>query len=390
MNTNTSQPPIFTRNFIMVTVINMFIFFSFQMIFPTLPLYIKKLGGDDTVIGLVMGVFVVSSIITRPFAGLALDKIGRRPVFIAGLIILAFSAYFYGAFPIISSIVLIRLLHGLGWGIAGTSAATIAAEIIPKERFGEGMGYFSLANSLSMAIAPAAGIYISIHYGFKNLFTLSSVLVVASVAMAFYLGYRPFQPDKRSFRQIRLYDKSAWGPAFMFFFVSLTWGGVTSFLPLYAYSKGISDIGSFFSIYALAIIFSRVFSGKIIDRYGYDIAIIPGLILLIAALLLLTIAETRTNFLVVGFIYGLGFGAVQMSLQTMVVKNVPRQRLGAANATFYTGLDAGIGLGATILGSIAGLLGYADMYIFAAVSIFFSLLFYLFHIRPGLKKAVGN
>lgn len=42
--------------------------------------------------------------------------------------------------------------------------------MIPKARFGEGMGYFSLANSLAMALAPASGIYIEMRYGDASVF----------------------------------------------------------------------------------------------------------------------------------------------------------------------------------------------------------------------------
>ena len=118
--------PVFTTNFILVTIINLFVFFSFQMIFPTLPLYIKSLGGTDSVIGLVMGTFMITSLATRPFAGLALDKIGRKQVFIIGLVVLGLSAFAYSLAASVTMIVFIRLLHGFGWGIAGTATSTVA------------------------------------------------------------------------------------------------------------------------------------------------------------------------------------------------------------------------------------------------------------------------
>lgn len=380
----TQSPAIFTRNFILVTFINMFVFFSFQMIFPTLPLYLRGLGSNDTVIGLIMGVFVVSSVLTRPFAGLALDKIGRRPVFMTGLVILIISSYLYGAFPVISSIVLVRLLHGMGWGIAATSTATIIAENVPKPRLGEGIGYFSLSNSLSMAIAPAMGLYLAGHYGFRDMFYVSAFLVVIAFVLSFLIRYRPYKPVKTDISKISLYEKSAWAPALIIFFVSVTWGGLSSFLPLYAMSKGITDIGYFFSCYAVAILLSRPLTGRLVDRYNYDIAVIPGLVCLFISVFWVSFAASLAEFLIIGFIYGLGFGAMQMSLQTMVVRHMPQNRLGAANATYFTGLDAGIGLGSTILGAVAGMIGYADMYMFAAFSLFVAFAVYVFYVRRNL------
>ena len=136
---------LWTKNFIIITLLNFLIFFSFQMLQPTLPIYVKELGGTDSVVGLVTGIFTVSALIARPFAGKTLDKIGRKPVFIIGLAIFAASVLAYSWLPIIGLILFFRLIHGFGWGISNTAVNTIASDNIPKARFGEGMGYFSLA-----------------------------------------------------------------------------------------------------------------------------------------------------------------------------------------------------------------------------------------------------
>ena len=148
------REPIWTGNFIAVSFVNLFVFLSFQMIFPTLPLYVKSLGGSDAVIGLVMGIFTAATLIARPTAGILLDRVGKKKVLLCGLGVFTIMVYLYGMVGSIALIILVRLGHGLGWGLAGTATATIAAEIIPKSRFAEGMGWFSLANGLSMAFAP--------------------------------------------------------------------------------------------------------------------------------------------------------------------------------------------------------------------------------------------
>ncbi len=137
------REPIWTGNFIAVSFVNLFVFLSFQMIFPTLPLYVKSLGGSDAVIGLVMGIFTAATLIARPTAGILLDRIGKKKVLLCGLGVFTVMVYLYGMVGSIALIILVRLGHGLGWGLAGTSTATIAAEIIPKSRFAEGMGWFS-------------------------------------------------------------------------------------------------------------------------------------------------------------------------------------------------------------------------------------------------------
>ena len=373
--------PVFTTNFILVTIINLFVFFSFQMIFPTLPLYIKSLGGTDSVIGLVMGTFMITYLATRPFAGLALDKIGRKQVFIIGLVVLGLSAFAYSLAASVTMIVFIRLLHGFGWGIAGTATSTVAAEIIPRERFGEGMGYFSMANSLSLAIAPAAGLYISHRYGFRDVFMLATVLVIIGLLLALLIRYRKYHPQNTPSRRGTLYETSAFGPAVMVFFVSATFCGTSSVLSFYAFQRGVAALRVFFTVYALAVFVSRPLTGKMVDRYNYDVTIVPGLLSIVGAMLIISYAHSLSEFLIAAVIYGFGFGTCQMSLQTMVLKNVHRERLGAANATFFSGVDVGMGLGALTLGSFAEIWGYSDMFIIASSGILLAFLVYVLYIR---------
>lgn len=378
-----NEPPIFTHSFVSVTIINFLVFFSFQMIFPTLPLYVHKLGGSDSVIGFVMGIFTVTSLLTRPFAGLALDKLGRCKVFMFGLSVLCLSAFSYSFAAAISVIVAIRLLHGIGWGISGTSNATIAAALLPKKRFAEGIGYFALSNSLSMAVAPASGLYIAAHFGFGKMFLFSGFLVTAALVLSAFVKYPPYRPQKAAAKHQSLYDLQALGPTFLLFCTSATFSSIASFLPLFAAQRGVAHIGWFFTVYAVAIFFSRLMTGKLVDRKGYAIALVPGLAGLIAALLLVSQAETLPMFLVPAFIYGLGFGACQMTLQTMVVKNVPSERLGAANATFFSGMDLGNGLGALTLGTLAEIIGYSGMFMAAAGLVVGALGIYVFYLRKN-------
>ena len=372
---------LWTKNFIIITLLNFLIFFSFQMLQPTLPIYVKELGGTDSVVGLVTGIFTVSALIARPFAGKTLDKIGRKPVFIIGLAIFAASVLAYSWLPIIGLILFFRLIHGFGWGISNTAVNTIASDNIPKSRFGEGMGYFSLASSLAMAIAPAVGLSYITKYSFSNLFLIASALIITVLLLVAFSEYT--KPKKTSEATAKtstkdsLYEKSSIRPSIVIFFVCTTYGAVVSFISLYATEKGIENIGLFFTVYAVSLLVSRPVFGHINDRFGPDFSVIPGLIMLFIAMLLLWQASVLIMFLLVGCIYGIGFGAVQATIQTMAVAHVPTQRRGAANATFFTGFDSGIGFGSIIFGMIASALGYSNMYMLASAAIVIAFIFYV-------------
>lgn len=375
--------PLWTKNFILITIINFLVFFGFQMLLPTFPVYVKNLGGKDSIIGLVTGIFTVSALVARPLSGRVLDKIGRKGVFIAGMGISILAVLSYGWISTIGLILLFRLIHGFGWGASSTASSTVASDNIPRERFGEGMGYFSLASSFAMAVAPAVGLYVVSKYSFHILFFVSAGLAILGFLLAFTLKYQKVEKQEQPKVKAALYEKSSIRPSIVIFFVCITYGSLTSFLPLYAAQRGIQNIGLFFTVFAVSLLVSRPVFGKIIDRFGFDFAVIPGLSCILIAMVLLSQASVLPVFLVVAFIYGTGFGAVQSSLQTMAVVNTPPHRLGAANATFLTGFDSGIGLGAIILGAVASAVGYSQMYLWAVVSLIIAFILYFLVARKG-------
>ena len=65
-----------------------------------------------------------------------------------------------------------------------------------------------------------------------------------------------------------------------------------------------------------------------------------------------------------GFLYGVGYGGSQSTLQSLAVMNAPSSRYGAANGTFFVGFDFGYGIGALLAGILSEIIGYANMYLF--------------------------
>lgn len=385
-----SPPAIWTRNFIVISLVNLFVFFSFQMIFPVLPVYVKKLGGTDTLVGVVMGISTVSTVIVRPVTGLLLDNYGKKPVLMCGLVLFGAAVFGYGMVHLISLIIAIRLLHGVGWGFTGTSAATIASEIIPRKRFAEGMGYFSLANGVSMAIAPAVGIYVGRLLSLNSVFFIAAGLAAVSLFLSAFLKCGKQTRPVSGTLNLELYERASANSAVLMFFLSFTYGSIIGFLPLYAASEGIPGIGAFFTVFALTILVTRPLIGRLIDRSGLTVVLLPGFFCLLAGIFSLAEGTTLQEFLIIAFVYGLGLGSLQTTLQTMAVRDIPQCRLGAANATLYTGFDLGMGIGVIILGIIAQNWGYRVMYLFTTVPVVLSILYYVFwaknhlHVPPGI------
>lgn len=373
---------LWTRDFLLITLANLFIFLGFQMLMPVLPVYAKVLGGSEAAAGLVVGIFTVSAVLIRPFAGRALDMYGRRSIYLLGLLIFLGSVVAYIFVPTVAALLLFRLIHGCAWGAASTGANTIASDIIPKDRLGEGIGYFGLTSTLAMAVAPALGLAIVARAGYAAMFIASAAAVVLAAALAFGLSLHQTPP-----RAVpgALWEQAAVRPAMVMFCVTMTYGAVVAFIALYATHLGIGNIGPFFTVYAAALMLSRPLFGRLADRRGFDVAILPGLACVAATMLTLAAARTLPLFLTAGFIYGIGFGAVQPSLQAMALRYTAATRRGAANATFYTGFDLGIGAGSMLWGAVAQQVGYSAMYLAATIPAAAALAAYLLLVKCGLR-----
>jgi MFS family permease len=78
-----------------MTAGTLFLFNAFYMLYPTLPLFIKQIGGNEVQVGLSMGAFMLTSVLIRPIVGGLLDRYGRRPFIVWGLMLFILAMYLY-------------------------------------------------------------------------------------------------------------------------------------------------------------------------------------------------------------------------------------------------------------------------------------------------------
>jgi len=388
-NMEQKKQSIWTKDFILITILNLLLFFGFQMLLPTLPLHVKSLGGTDSVIGWLTGIATIACLLIRPFSGLALDKFGRKGVLVTGIGLMIIVTLAYMWFPVIGIILAIRFIHGLGWGAASTASNTAATDVIPKERFGEGMGFFSLSTSLAMALAPGIGLAVLSAFNITGLAVVSAGFCAIALLLSFFHRYHAVDRPEKVKTKLNPYERSSIRPSIVMFFTSCSFGPVTGFISLYALERGISNIGVFFLIFAAAMLLSRPFFGRLVDRLGFNASMYPGLVILIIAMVLLSWAATMPMFMIVAVLYGIGYGAVQSSLQTLSVIHAPKERRGAANATFFTGVDGGIGFGSIIAGIVASALGYSRMYLAFSLFIVIAGILYFIILRKIAKHPNG-
>jgi MFS family permease len=181
---------IWTRDFILILFANFFIFLGFQMTLPTIPLFVEELGGNDQLIGFVVGIFTFSALLLRPYAGHSLESKGRGFVYLLGLAIFVVSVGSFGFATSIAFLFVMRVIQGVGWGFSTTASGTIATDLIPANRRGEGMGYFGMAGNLAMAFGPSLGLAFTGMISFKQFFLICAGFGLIALMLSSRVKYK--------------------------------------------------------------------------------------------------------------------------------------------------------------------------------------------------------
>lgn len=357
--------PLWTLDFILLMLSTFALFSSFYFLMPVLPVFVaERLGGDERVIGLVSGVFTITAVTFRPLGGYLMDRYGRRGLHLLALGVFALVVASYTAVKVLAVLIVVRMLHGLPWGAANTAANTVASDMVPPSRRGEGLGMFGMGQTLAMAVAPAAAIMILGDGQFTRLFVVAAVLAAAAIVLALRVRHpRVGNPAARLDAKSLLEGRVAWLSTCQAF-VSAGYAGVTTFIVVYADQLGVSNPGLFFTLLAVGLVAARLTAGRQFDRRGPGPVVGAGLVLLVISYVLLWAG--RPGFYAAPVVLGLGFGIVVPSFQAMAVNMVPGSRRGAAYATLLGSFDIGVGLGAYLLGYAANAFGYAGMYALSA------------------------
>ena len=365
----TTKPDrLLSRDFALACAGNFTFFGSMHFLLPALPLYVILLGGHESDVGMVMGAFTLTSVLLRPYVGRGVDTWRRKPFLLLGALIFILASLSYNLASSVPQVLLVRAFHGAGIACFTTAAATYIADIVPASRRGAALGYYGMFSNVAMSIGPFLGGLLMRSFSLPVLFAASAGMGLASLGIVSLLREPPKAPSPRTAASVPrpLICRSAIFPSLVMFSVSLTYGTVLSFLPLLAVERKIENYEVFFTAFALALIVVRAVAGELSDRFGRAAVVIPGMVLTVVAMALLSVTSSLPVLLLVALMYGLGFGAVNPSLQAFTVDRAGLADRGAAMATFSAAFDLGIGLGSVALGYILQFSTFGAMYLAAA------------------------
>ncbi len=367
--THSAPDTLFTRDFLLLCASSFLFSSSMFLLFAVLPLFVvQELKGAQSQVGLIMGAFAVSSVLSRPGSGRMVDLWSRKAGLSLGALIYCVAPALYTQASSVAMMLGLRFFHGIGIAVYTTSGSVLAADLCPPTRRGEGMGYYGMSMNLAMTIGPALGAALVEVIGFTGLFWLSSSLGLASLLLVQFISepHRARMHAQVGVQRPSLFSRAALFPGFIAMCMTMTFGTVVSFLPLFVRDHGLGNPGLFFTVYSIVVVASRPFAGQWSDRFGRMAVIIPGMVLLAVAMIFLAYATTQWGLLGSAVLQGLGFGCVHPAIMAWVVDRSTAHDRGPALATLMGAFDVGVGLSAIGLGIVLQHTSFTVLYLCAA------------------------
>ncbi|WP_439134404.1 MFS transporter [Pseudomaricurvus sp.] len=386
-----THPKLWTRDFIIVSVLNFLLVLVFYLLVVVIGLYASRdLQATASQAGLVVGVFIVGSLVGRLLTGQVLDRLGRKRCMITGLFLAILTCLLYFINAGIGFLIFTRFLHGVSIGVAATATATVVAHLVPASRRGEGLGYFGVSASLATAIGPFIGMLMVQRVDFEVILAFCTVMSVVCLIVGFMLGVPELTDEQRAMprQQVSfnsLLERRVIPVCSIMLFAGVLYSSVLSYLNTFAVERDLVSAASFFfMVYAMTVLVSRPFAGKIMDNRGANIIMYPGLLLMGLGLAGIGWAQSGLLLLSAAVLLGLGFGSIQICIQAIVIQQVEAHKIGLATSTFFIFVDAGLGFGPYFLGLIVPYLGYGNLYLALGVLSLAPLVMY--HFIHGVKE----
>lgn len=436
--TPVEKPKLWTKDFVMGTVVNFFIAANYFMLMVVMTAYAMDVyAAPASAAAFCASVFIIGTLVSRFISVPLMARFGRKTLLIiATCLVVAFTALYFVHMPL-EALMGVRFGHGMAYGVCSTTIATIVTSIVPASRKGEGIGYYMLSVTLGSAIGPFIGVFLSRNIGYEVLFIVACAVTVAAIPCILLLHVRNPRPQSPTAIEqdveaaeddvaatiaaapqeaakeeteaehleasVKARDKEGPSPkleakvakklqragigrffevsvipiSFVCGFIFFGYSSLLTFLTPYSVEIGLSRAASvFFVAYALAIFLTRPFTGRAFDRYGPDPVMIPAFFSFSAGMILIAFATNDWMLLGSALLAGFGVGTIQSSGLAMAVRATPDERLSLANATYYMLIDIGVGVGPLLLGIIIPFIGYSNMYLcMAAVGMLSFILF---------------
>jgi MFS family permease len=311
-------------------------------------------------VGWVIGTFSFVALASRFFSGPLADRRGRKITFMTGLMSCAMAGLAYLLPLHLSGAFLGRSLQGFGEACLYTGAAAWAVEVAGVQRSSQSLGYLSSAIWGGIAAGPAVGHWVGT---FRHAAMLQVVAASSACLFAFFVK-EDFQPAPHHAKRV-WFPVSILRPGFAVGFVNVHYPVITGFLILHLARHGDGGRAAF-SAYALTILCSRFFLGRLPDLIHPSITFYTGISFMACGLVWLGTGPQPGFAVGAAIVLGFGFSFPWASVASTVLRRTPSQQHGSTISLLSAFYDLFVGASSFAAGAVSQRFGYSTAFYMAA------------------------
>lgn len=384
---NEVKEKLWTGQYTTIVLSTLILFIGFYMLTAGFSIHITDISNKPTLAGSMTTAFMIASLVTRFVSGILIQKLNMKVLLLISLV------YFMGTIGLsflndsIGYLLFIRVLQGVGFSIITVLLFTLSSSLVPSARLGEGLVFFAMATSIGLTVGNMLAISFLGRFSFQSmLIVIFSLVLLSFIGSLFIKNIKKEKPVKKKTSGEPIYkymfDRRVLLPSIIVALDYMAIAGTVNFMAALGKETNIGgSISQFFTVQAITMIIVRIFSGRIFDRFGHKILMIPATISGVIGLILLGVSHHIGLVLISGFFFGVAYAVIQPTVQAWALSLVPPEKNATANSMLLIFMDLGMAIGSIGLGSVVGYVGYGMTFSYSAVFMVLILIIYLIGIR---------
>nr|WP_307031863.1 MFS transporter [Arthrobacter globiformis] len=343
---------------------------GFGLVAPVLPQFATTFDVGATAAAVIVSIFALMRLLFAPAGGALIGRLGERPVYVAGLLIVAASTAACAFAQNYWQLLVFRGLGGAGSVMFTVASMALVIRLAPPESRGRVSGAYASAFLIGNVCGPIVGGLLA-GFGLRIPFlAYAAALVLAALLVQTQLSHVPGSARGEAagapaMKLREAFGDSAYRAAMLSSFANgwATFGVRMATVPLFAVTalgSGPGAAGWALAVFAAGNALALTVSGRLADSLGRKPMMVAGLVVTGAATAGIGLTQGLWWFLAASLLAGVGAGMLNPAQQAAVADVIGRERSGGpVLAAYQMTSDIGAILGPVLVGLLADRLGYS-------------------------------
>ncbi|WP_066527609.1 MFS transporter [Corynebacterium bouchesdurhonense] len=346
---------------------------GYGFIAPVLPQFASSFNVSMAAAGAVVSVFALARLLGAPGAGVLVDKLGSRPVYLTGLSIVAVATFFVAFAQAYWHIVALRFIAGFGSTMFTLSAQALIVRVTHPSIRGRANAIYATSFLLGNIFGPIIGAALSF-LGYRVPFAVYGIGVGVAAALVWALTHKPagegaaLPPAKPAMRFAEAWARPTYRALLVTAFTNgfVNMGARVAVLPLFAasvFEHGGAASGLALTAFAAGMAVTLQFSGRLADARGRRPLILAGLATAGVFTGVLGLAHSFWPLIIISVLAGAGGGLMSPAVQASLADIIGNDRSGGkVLSTYQMTQDFGQILAPILLGAVAQAAGFGTAF----------------------------